>query len=75
MAQANWQPVPGTANWHLPEEGDLPQRHIVVREPRIGESDGTKYEVSGPGHHCIYSSCDEAKAAAQASRKPSEPNG
>jgi hypothetical protein len=68
-SEAVWHPVPGTANLHLPEQDGLPQRHIVVREPRFGEPDGTKYEVSGPGHqHSIHSSLAEAKTAAEASR-------
>jgi hypothetical protein len=40
----------------------------VVRDPRFGEPDGTKYHVSGDGHEeSIYSSLDEAKTAAEAS--------
>jgi hypothetical protein len=64
-----WYQVPGTANWHLPERDGLPQRHILVRDERFGEPDGTKYEVSGPGHeHSIHASLEEAMTQAEASR-------
>lgn len=68
-SEAVWQPVPGTANLHLPEQDGLPLRHIVVREPRFGEPDGTKYVVSGPGHgESVHASLAEAKTAAEASQ-------
>jgi hypothetical protein len=63
----DWQPVPTTNNWHLSAEDGGPLRHIVVRDPRLGESAGTKYVVSGPGHgESVHQSLHEAKAAAEA---------
>jgi hypothetical protein len=65
-----WYQVPGTANWHLPEQDGSPQRHILVRDERFGEPDGTKFIVTGPGHpgETVHASLAEAMAHAEASR-------
>ena len=41
---------------------------IVLREPRTGKPDETKYVVGGKGHdESVHSSLDDAKAAAEES--------
>jgi hypothetical protein len=62
------QRVPTTRNWVLPDEQGMTPRQIVVRDPRLGEPDGTKYEVTGKEHgHTVHSSMEDAKTAAEAS--------
>jgi hypothetical protein len=63
-----WQRVATTTNWVLPDEQGMALRQIVVRGPRLGETDGAKYEVTGRGHgHTVHSSLEDARAAAEAS--------
>jgi hypothetical protein len=62
----DWQQVaPG--QWAILDEQGVVLRLIVLREPRMGEPDGTKYVVSGDGREFVRSSLDAAKAAAQPS--------
>jgi hypothetical protein len=62
----DWQQVE-VGQWAILDEQGVILRLIVVREPRIGEPDGTKYVVSGDGRELVRSSLDAAKAAAEAS--------
>ena len=64
-----WTPVTGTDNWqYVDDESYMILRHVAVRPPYIGESGGTKYEVTGEGHeHSKHNSLSDAMAAAEAS--------
>jgi hypothetical protein len=63
----DWQPIAPGQLAILDEQGVI-LRLIVLREPRMGEPDGTKYVVSGKGHdESVHSSLDDAKATAEAS--------
>ncbi len=63
----DWQRVaPGQLA--ILDEQSVILRLIVQREPRIGESGGIKYVVSGEGHNeSVHASLEDAKAAAEAS--------
>jgi hypothetical protein len=63
------RPVRGTGNWqYVDDELNLILRHIAVRQPYIGEPDGTKYVVTGDGHeHSTHDSLSDATAAAEGS--------
>lgn len=62
--------------WGLPDKEGLSLRVIVVREPRIGEPDGTNYVVSGEGHgesgESVHASLADAQTAAEASLTASQ---
>lgn len=65
-----WSRVRGTRNWQLVDTGmSRIVRHVAVRDPYIGEPDGTKFVVTGEGHEDsgIYGSLAEAQVAAEAS--------
>jgi hypothetical protein len=48
-------------------------RNIVVREPRIGESDGTRHAISGDGHdYSVHDSLDVAEREGEASLSPEQ---
>jgi hypothetical protein len=65
----DWQPVPQTRNWVLvDDETSCILRQVAVRDPYLGESDGTKFVVTGSGHEAsTHGSMDAAQAAAEAS--------
>ncbi|MCU1492087.1 MAG: hypothetical protein JWM85_3492 [Acidimicrobiaceae bacterium] len=70
LMRMDWTRVPTTRNWVLVDDSRQAVRHIAVRERYIGETDGTRYVVTGRGHEMsTHFSMDEARAAAEASLK------